>query len=140
MHNLVLVPPRSDKCPHSRSLDTDGFRHVMESLGIPVFCIDAGGCIAGWNGAAETLLGYARGEVVGRPISTLAPQREHETGAKNFRRALAGERIERYQTERLHRDGRSIPVQITAGLLVDESGAIVGVIGSVQDLRRDRAA
>lgn len=42
-------------------------RRLADSTSEPAYSIDESGCLSGWNGPAERLLGYSRKEILGRP-------------------------------------------------------------------------
>ena len=47
-------------------------RMLIDSAGdTAIFSVDPGGAIRSWNAGAETIFGYARADVIGRPLSTL---------------------------------------------------------------------
>jgi PAS domain S-box-containing protein len=42
-------------------------RQLVDSTSDPAYSVDERGCMSGWNGPAEGLLGYSRNEILGRP-------------------------------------------------------------------------
>jgi DNA-binding CsgD family transcriptional regulator len=42
-------------------------RQLLDSTGDPAYSVDQSGCISGWNGPAERLLGYSRRVILRRP-------------------------------------------------------------------------
>jgi PAS domain S-box-containing protein len=86
-----------------------------------------GSAITSWNPGAERMFGYAAPEVIGRPISIIAPPRRRKEMEQLFARVSRGERIERYRTAGLRKDGSAIPVSLTVAPLPDENGDTSGV-------------
>jgi PAS domain S-box-containing protein len=50
---------------------------VLETVGDGVFLVDAEGIVRLWNGAAETISGIRRDEIVGRPLDDVLPSWAH---------------------------------------------------------------
>jgi diguanylate cyclase (GGDEF)-like protein/PAS domain S-box-containing protein len=96
------------------------------------------GSIASWNTAAEALFGYAAAEVIGQPISVLAPERL--VGEQVQMRAVltAGGPPQRLETTRLRKDGSSVEVVLTASPIVDDAGSVVGLSMIAHDITQRR--
>ncbi len=96
--------------------------------------IDAEERIVSWNPAATATFGYALEEILGRRLDQLVPpDRKGEERELAARVAREG-RVERLETVRLARDGRRVPVALSAVALHDEAGALVGRSCVLQDL------
>ena len=77
--------------------------------------------ITSWNPGAERLYGYTAGEMIGRHIEVLIPdwRRDHFLA---LRRAIAqGEQVRHDRTERVRKDGTTVPVSLTASPIADHS-------------------
>jgi PAS domain S-box-containing protein len=96
--------------------------------------------ITTWNGAAERLFGYASDEVIGRPIAILYPPDRHDEQRTIFRRIMAAERIENYETVRLRKDGSSVDVSLTISAVKDAEGKIAGASAIYRDITRRKRA
>jgi len=68
------------------------------------------GTIVSWNQAAERLYGYTAAEMIGQPIARLVPPDRLEELAAIMERLKRGERVEHFETVRLHRDGTAVQV------------------------------
>lgn len=84
------------------------------------------GIVTSWNPAAVRLLGYTAEEMVGQPILRIIPPELHGEEAEILRRVGAGERIERYETERVAKDGRKLEVSLTISPIFDYLDKVVG--------------
>jgi PAS domain S-box-containing protein len=91
------------------------------------------GIITGWNPAAERLFGYRAEEVTGRPVSMLAPADRVEELSGILRRVAAGERVEQFDTLRLHRDGHLLRVSLSIVPIRNRRGKLTSAIAIVQD-------
>ena len=119
--------------------DAELLARIVEASEDAIISASPDGLITSWNGGAERLLGYTAVEAMGKPIAMLAPAGGDAAQAESLRRLAAGERVPPYEAVRMHRDGRPIPVSITAAPLHDATGRVVGVAGIVRDAteRRD---
>jgi PAS domain S-box-containing protein len=92
------------------------------------------GVITSWNPGAERLYGYSEAEVMGRDLRMLIPPECWEEELAVLDRILEGERLEQYETERFHKDGRTIAVATAASPIADSSGRTVGVARISRDV------
>jgi PAS domain S-box-containing protein len=79
-------------------------------------------CIVFWSPEAEDMMGWMQEEILGRPLSTIQPERyrrRHQAGFDRIRRkGVDGVKVlfENTHFEALKRDGTEVPVSIaTAG-------------------------
>jgi two-component system sensor kinase FixL len=92
------------------------------------------GEITAWNRAAEGLFGYDAAEAIGRHISFLFPEGRLGEEEQIMGRISRGERVEHYETERLAKDGRLIPVSLTVSPILSADGAIIGASKIVRNI------
>jgi PAS domain S-box-containing protein len=100
------------------------------------------GAITSWSAGAERLTGFAAEEMLGRQVRLLAPPRHQADFPRLMQAAAAGQRVERFATEVLRKDGTLTPVELTASPLMAEDGTIVGataVARDVSDLKKVNA-
>ncbi|MBI2324362.1 MAG: diguanylate cyclase, partial [Chloroflexi bacterium] len=93
-------------------------RSVVETALEAFVAMDAAGRIVDWNGQAEALFGWSRGEIIGRPLAeTIVPPTLREQHRRGLRRYLGGGEgplIGRTQRmPALHRDGHTFPAEIS---------------------------
>jgi PAS domain S-box-containing protein len=107
---------------------------VVESSDDAIYTKSSAGLISSWNASAERMYGYTADEALGRPIAMLVP--EHRAGEDTviLSRILAGARIEHFETERVTKDGRLLPVSVTASPVRDASGAVRGASIVARDI------
>jgi len=92
------------------------------------------GIITDWNSGAERLYGYTADEIVGRHIRTLTPPDRHDEIPRLIERIRNGERIERYETERITKDGKRIQVSLSLSPIINPQGTIIGASSSAHDI------
>src|SRR4051812_23567213 len=89
----------------------DAFRRVLDGALDAVIATDREGAIVGWNRAAEALLGWAKGDVLGRMVyAVIVPPRRREAFVREME-LVAVEEVRFYQEYVLvDRAGEEIPV------------------------------
>ena len=118
-----------DRLDRARRSTEARFRGLLESAPDAIIVVDARGKIVVVNGQTESLFGYRRDEILGRPIETLLPQRVASTHADHVRDFFlspvvrfighAGELFAR------RKDGTEFPAEISLGPFDSEDGILV---------------
>jgi PAS domain S-box-containing protein len=114
---------------------------IIESSQDAILSKDREGRITSWNPGAERMYGYSAEQILGEPVSILIPEHRAAEERKILERALAGEAVDHYESDRVHRDGHLVRVSLTVSPLIDERGEVTGasVIGrDVTGLHRSR--
>lgn len=93
------------------------FREVVQTAPDAIVLADEVGHILSWNGAAERLFGYAAGEVLGRSLTMIMPERyrvNHERALERVRTTgevrLKGAIVTMHG---LHKEGREFPIEMS---------------------------
>jgi PAS domain S-box-containing protein len=99
------------------------------------------GIITSWNPAAQAMFGFAPAEAIGQSITNLIipPDRLHEE-TEILARLRRGEKTEHFETERLHKDGRLLPVSVNVSPVRDSAGRIIGASKIARDMTDQRRA
>ncbi len=92
------------------------------------------GIITSWNRGAERLYGYTAAEVLGKPIAFLVPPDSPDEIPQILERLKRGERIDHYETRRLHKEGTQLDVSLTISPIRDASGRIIGASKIARDI------
>src|SRR5271169_1367460 len=85
---------------------------IVESSEDAIVSKTLGGLVTSWNKAAERIFGYTADEMVGQPISILAPPGRADEMRPILDSIGRGERIDRFETERRRKDGRIIFISL----------------------------
>jgi len=99
---------------------------LVESSEDAIISKDLSGMITGWNGGAGRIFGYTAEEIVGQSILTLIPPELHSEEEQILTKLRGGERIERFETTRIRKNGERFPISITIFPMRDGTGIIVG--------------
>ena len=113
---------------------------IVQSSDDAIVSKDLDGRVTSWNSAAERMYGWSAAEIVGQPIFVIIPDelRAEEEGI--LARVRDGERVEHFETERMHRSGRRLEVSITVSPVRDSSGRIIGASKIARDIGPQREA
>jgi len=84
------------------------------------------GVVTHWNKGAEQMYGYTAAEIIGQPVSTLAPPERADEIPEILRRIRHGERVDYFESVRITKDKRKLNVSISIAPVYDAEGAIVG--------------
>jgi len=98
------------------------------------------GIITGWNPAAEQLYGYTAQEVIGQSLTIIIPPNRADEFPYIMERLQRSEPLQRYETQRCHKDGRLIDVSLTISALKDPRGEVVGALSIAHDITREKQA
>lgn len=126
---------------HQEALETQNFfKSLFEGIDEAIVIVEpAGSTITHWNASAERLYGYSADEIIGKNIETLMP--DDSTGEQYLRErgsvSSAG-RSRKYETRRMAKGGRTIPVNLTLSPIFDLEGNMSAVVGIHFDLTRQK--
>jgi PAS domain S-box-containing protein len=113
---------------------------IVEQTDAAILANDTEGIITAWNASAERLYGFSADEALGSSISILIPRDHAGEEWMVQARILEGHPLERYETERLRRDGSRVEVSATVSPIRDGDGKIVGASSIAHDISaRNRA-
>ncbi len=107
---------------------------IVESSDDAIISKDLAGRIISWNKGAERLYGYTAQEIVGQPLSILVPPDHPDELPGIMERIKRGERIQHFETVRLHKDGRRVDVSLTISPVKNAEGKIIGASKIARDI------
>ena len=98
------------------------------------------GTVGYWNLGAERLFGYTSAEMFHKPVGLLVPEKCRPVKDELVKKLMNGQRIRQFETVRLAKDGTELAVSITASILRNDDGGIVGFSEIVRDIRSYKIA
>lgn len=107
---------------------------IVDSSDDAIISKSLDGVITSWNRSAERLFGYTAAEIIGRPVLTIIPPELHHEEPEILRQLRRGERIERYETKRMRKDGSRVEVSLTIAPVKDRDGRVIGIAKVARDI------
>lgn len=98
------------------------------------------GIITSWNAAAERMFGYTENEAVGKHISLLIPPSRIKEEDMILGSIVRGEKIDHFETIRITKDGKEIPISLTVSPIKDKNGKIIGASKIARDITESKKA
>jgi diguanylate cyclase (GGDEF)-like protein/PAS domain S-box-containing protein len=111
---------------------------IVQGVTEAILMEDAQGILTFANPAAEELLGYTREELIGQHWTTIVPEDEREKVHQETAKRPVGI-ASRYETALLSKEGKVIPVIVSARPLFEE-GKFVGVLSALTDITERKRA
>jgi two-component system CheB/CheR fusion protein len=112
---------------------------IVESSDDAILGENLDGEIVSWNSGAERIYGYQAHEMIGRPITSLAPSGQDQEMASIMERIHRGEKMHHFETKRRRKDGEVIDVSETISPIVGRDGMVSGssiVARDITELKR----
>lgn len=99
---------------------------IIESADDAIISKTLDGIITSWNKGAVQMFGYSGKEAIGKPVLMLIPDELKDEEKVILSRIRAGERIEHYETVRVHKDGRRLDISLTVSPIKTNDGTVIG--------------
>lgn len=107
---------------------------IVESSEDAIISKNLDGIITSWNAGAERILGYSEEEAIGQPITMIIPKDRLHEEKKIIARLKRGQRIDHFETLRLTKSGKLIPLSLSISPLRDGNGKVVGASKVARDI------
>jgi two-component system cell cycle sensor histidine kinase/response regulator CckA len=92
-----------------------------------IMSTNTAGIVSSWNPPAVLLYGYLAEDIVGRAADVLWPPEKRTQETEILHRVLAGGPAERFEADRVCKDGAVASVSLTVTPIIDETGVVAGV-------------
>lgn len=113
---------------------------IVEGSDDAIISKDLTGVVRSWNPGAERVFGYRAEEMIGQSITVLLPPDRLTEEQLILSRIQQGERVEHFQTLRVRKDRRVIPVSLTISPIRDDEGRVIGASKIARDITDQRLA
>jgi len=107
---------------------------IVASSGDAIVAETFDGIITDWNHSAEELYGYTAKEIKGKSVTLLLPQDKLNDSRNLLKKIQNGIPVERYETERLTKTGKTIQVSLSLSPIKNANGELVGASVSAHDI------
>jgi PAS domain S-box-containing protein len=111
---------------------------LVEHSDDAIISTELDGTVTSWNRGAERIYGYSAVETQGRHISFCYPPEKCTEVHAFLQRIANGEAIERFDTQRLTKNGTTIDVSLSVSAIKDGTGKVVGASGIARDVTAHR--
>ena len=110
---------------------------LIDCVGDAVIVADAHEKIVLWNAAATRIFGYSEEEALGNTLDLIVPERQRQKHNEGYSMSMETGTT-RYGTSLLkvpakHKDGRTLSIAFTVGMLFDEKHQANGVAAVIRD-------
>jgi PAS domain S-box-containing protein len=113
---------------------------IVESSHDAIVSKSLNGVITSWNKGAERLFGYSAEEAVGQNITLIIPPERRHEERTIVEQLTRGERVDNFETVRMHKDGTLLDVSLTISPMKDASGRVVGASKLARDITERKRA
>ncbi|MGO4884674.1 MAG: PAS domain S-box protein [Bryobacteraceae bacterium] len=107
---------------------------IVESSEDAILSSTPEGIVLSWNRGAERLYGYRAEEIVGKPVSLLAPAHQRARLKEISETLRRGESVAQVEGVALTKDGRRVHISISASPIRDENGQITARAAIMRDI------
>ena len=119
---------------------------ILSSMAEGTVVTDEGGAIVSVNAAMEQMAGWADAEARGRTFSDVFELREEGRDPQPWGETVLNRAMQSrepvatrgYEQSLLTRDGRHLPVGVTASPLIDSAGSLLGGLAVIRDVGYER--
>jgi protein-histidine pros-kinase len=145
-HGMVWIAVHTDitmikKFREALQQSEERFRSTMQSAYDAIIVVDGKGNIILWNNGAKNIFGYSEEEVMGKPLTTMMPEKYRlahtnmlEMVTSNGKSRLIGQILELYG---LRKDGVEFPIELTIGTwMVGNDRFYSGIIRDISERKK----
>ena len=110
---------------------------LLDCVGDAIVVADAHEKIVLWNAAATRIFGFSEEEALGNTLDLIVPERQRQRHNEGYSKSMETGTT-RYGTSLLkvpakHKDGRTLSIAFTVGMLFDEKHQANGVAAVIRD-------
>jgi PAS domain S-box-containing protein len=110
---------------------------ILQAIPDLVYQVSLDGRLLRWNRKVEEVTGYSADELICKDVMELFPPAAQRIHAESMRRKIA-HGYDEVESVLLTKDGREILYQWIGASLKDESGRVVGIVGTARDVTVQR--
>jgi len=111
-------------------ISEEKYRDLFESVSDIIYVIDQGGNFVAVNKRMEEIVGYKRGELIGKPAATIF-EKEKDVGLDDL---LKKGVVQNAEKTYVLKDGRKILVLLSSSVMRDSEGRIQGIVCCARDI------
>ncbi len=111
---------------------------IVNSSNDAIVSKDLRGIIMSWNKGAERVFGYTAEEAIGKSITMLIPAARLSEEDHILSKIRSGQRIDQFETVRVRKDGREIPINLSVSPIMDRKNRIIGASKIARDISDEK--
>ena len=111
---------------------------IVESSDDAIISKTLDGTITSWNAGAQRIFGYTEQEAIGKHISLLIPSNLLDEEEHIIEHIRSGKKIDHFQTTRISKSGKEIPISLTVSPVKNYKGEITGASKIARDISDQR--
>jgi PAS domain S-box-containing protein len=115
-------------------VDSSRYAAIVESSDDAIVSKDLHGVVTSWNQGAERIFGFTAEEMIGQPIIKIIPPDLQDQETTILSTIARGDRIEHFETVRLHKSGELVEISLTVSPVRDEAGTVIGAAKIARDI------
>jgi PAS domain S-box-containing protein len=110
------------------------FRHIFDTAPNLIFSVNRDGIIVDCNSRSEEVLGFLRGELVGKPVSAIIVPGQHGASQAFFREIMGTGIVQSHLFRIIRKNGVLIHANLTASGIRDRAGSFFRIVCILQDI------
>jgi PAS domain S-box-containing protein len=125
----------------ARKLAEEGssrYAAIVASSDDAIISKDLRGIVTSWNPAAEQIFGFTAEEMIGQSILKIIPPDLWDQESVILSTIASGERIQHFETVRMHKSGELIDISLTVSPIRNDAGIVVGAAKIARDITQRR--
>jgi PAS domain S-box-containing protein len=107
---------------------------IVESSDDAIISKNLSGIIISWNAGAQRMFGYTEKEIIGKSITILIPPERIKEEENILRQIRSGNKVDHFETVRVSKYGKQVPISITVSPVKDSYGNIIGASKIARDI------
>ncbi len=108
-----------EKALENLTQSEERLRAIMDSTQDAIICADESGHVVLWNPAAENMFGHPEGDMLGKPLTAIIPERHRDAHDAGIRRLNMNEEPravgKTVELSALREDGSEFPIELSLG-------------------------
>jgi PAS domain S-box-containing protein len=113
---------------------------IVESSEDAVVSKTLDGIVQTWNTGAQRIFGYTAEEMIGKPITTIIPPELQSEESMIVERVRSGKSVKHFDTTRVAKDGRRIPISLSVSPILNARGEVIGASKIARDITQRKRA
>ncbi|HET8886575.1 MAG TPA: PAS domain S-box protein [Salinimicrobium sp.] len=107
---------------------------IVESSDDAIISRTLDGIITSWNRAAERIFKFSAEEIIGESIKKIIPESRLHDEEIILSKVKKGIKVDHFETVRMDKNGKQIPLSLTISPVKDSSGKVIGASKVARDI------